>query len=57
MEHERRNDLVPMPWLDVDSCRGRGMAEERYMSNRSVFVRERIDIVVVFDVESRSPVA
>ena len=57
IEHERRNDLVPMPWLDVDSCRGRGMAEERYMSNRGAFVRERIDIVVVFDVESRSPVA
>ena len=50
----RRNVLVPMPWLDVDSCRGRDMAEERYMSNR---VRERIDIEVVFDVESRSPVA
>ena len=46
-----------MVWLDVDSCRGRGMAEERYMSNRGAFVRERIDIEVVFDVESRSPVA
>ncbi len=33
------------------------MAEERYMSNRGAFVRERIDIEVVFDVESRSPVA
>ena len=32
------------------------MAEEHYMSNRSAFIRERIDIEVVFNVESRSPV-
>jgi len=34
-----------------------GAVEERYMSNRGAFVRERIDIEVVFDVESRRLVA